>query len=93
MGELPKIKLSQPPLPPRKMALHSPWHKVGEADPEDCSTVLIRAYYIDTKTGRFVHKFEVFLYLARFGGFALHEKINNHLGLTVTHWMSIPPIK
>jgi hypothetical protein len=71
----------------------SPWRKIGEAQPEDCTPVLIRVYYKSAKTGRFTAEFEVFYYMAQFGGFAFHEKINRRLGLKVTHWMPIPPIK
>jgi len=83
MGKLPKIKYTSTP----------PWRKVGEAEPEDCTTMLIRVYYKSARTGRLTTKFEVYLYMARFAGVAVHEKVNRHLGLIVTHWMPIPPIK
>ncbi|WP_303743610.1 DUF551 domain-containing protein [uncultured Muribaculum sp.] len=92
MGKLPEIRLSQPPPPPRKMATPSPWHKVGEAEPEDCTPVLIRVYYKSAKTGRFTAEFGVFYYMAEFGGFSFYEKIKRRLGLKVTHWMPIPPV-
>lgn len=40
----------------------------------------------------FTAEFEVFYYMAEFGGFAFHEKINRRIGLRVTHWMPIPPV-
>lgn len=92
MTNLPKIIPSPPPPPPRKVRPPSPWHKVGEAVPEDCTDVLIRVRYISFQTGRYVTSFSVYAYSAQFGGFALHENAHRDIDLKVTHWMAIPPI-
>lgn len=72
-------------------ALNSQWRKPEDEMPKDRDVILIREYYRSARTGRFVNHVREFVFFEEYG-FTLEEKINNHLGYRITHWMPIPKL-
>ena len=72
-------------------ALSSQWIKPEDELPKDGEIVLIREYHRSAKSGRYVNHVKEFMFFEQYG-FELEERIYDHLGYRITHWMRIPEI-